>query len=367
LGRPFEKHIDDNELSVLVPWPSETGRGIGLSGDTLLAAKSHVSSCIDCAGRVLEYRRIVSQFSNLAFSESAPEGTDCPTVTDVGWREVAAGSWPEWKARQLIVHASLCDHCGPLLRAAASNRQSVAGHGTALSRLKAESRSDPIGSPISTPSSSSWQVMKWLVPVAALVVIIGIFAMIPSSSPTSLSGPKFAEFAVRAHREHLQGKLALDVHSDSQEALNEWFKAKAQFAVSLPASPATTGEDRPYRLEGARLLPISDKTAAFISYRMPTVSMTDSPVSLVVTPDSIAIASGGIEVDFKKVSFHYATVQGYKVVTWSVHGLTYALVSQEGNRTQRSCMVCHSALRDRDLSQTPTPLPQREVIEPISQ
>ena len=116
------------------------------------------------------------------------------------------------------------------------------------------------------------------------------------------------------------------------------------------------------------MLPISDKTAAFISYRMPTVSMTDSPVSLMVTPDSIAIASGGIEVDFKKVSFHYANVQGYKVVTWSVHGLTYALVSQEGNRTQRSCMVCHSALRDRDLSQTPTPLPaQREVIEPISQ
>jgi len=49
-------------------------------------------------------------------------------------------------------------------------------------------------------------------------------------------------------------------------------------------------------------------------------------------------------------------VEGYKVVTWSLHGRTYALVSEEGNSTQRSCMICHSPMRDRDLSQTPTPL-----------
>ena len=75
-----------------------------------------------------------------------------------------------------------------------------------------------------------------------------------------------------------------------------------------------------------------------------------------VAPASVAVASGGIEVGFEKVTFHYATVRGYKVVTWSQHGLTYALVSQEGNNSQRSCMVCHSAMRDRDLSHTPTPL-----------
>jgi hypothetical protein len=73
-------------------------------------------------------------------------------------------------------------------------------------------------------------------------------------------------------------------------------------------------------------------------------------------------------VDFKKVSFHYATVDGYKVVTWSVHGLTYALVSEEGNNTQRSCMVCHSAMKDRDLSQTPAPFRlQANVPRPLWQ
>jgi hypothetical protein len=87
-----------------------------------------------------------------------------------------------------------------------------------------------------------------------------------------------------------------------------------------------------------------------------------------VTPDSVALASGGAVADFKKVSFHYSRVQGYKVVTWSVHGLTYALVSEEGNRTQKSCMVCHSALQDRDLSDTPTPLYSSErALEPLRQ
>jgi hypothetical protein len=96
---------------------------------------------------------------------------------------------------------------------------------------------------------------------------------------------------------------------------------------------------------------VGGKTAAYIAYQIQT-----GLVSLLVTPDSVAVASGGVEVDFTKVSFHYATVEGCKVVTWSVHGLTYALVSQEGNSTQRSCMVCHSAMKDRDLSRTPTPL-----------
>jgi hypothetical protein len=51
-----------------------------------------------------------------------------------------------------------------------------------------------------------------------------------------------------------------------------------------------------------------------------------------------------------------------------VNGLTYALVSEEGNDTQKSCMVCHSAMRDRDLSHTPTPLRQQSsnAFDPIA-
>jgi hypothetical protein len=179
----------------------------------------------------------------------------------------------------------------------------------------------------------------------------------PPSSGTPFSGLKFAEFAVNAHRQHAQGNLTLDIHLDSRQALNEWLKAKSPFSLALPGSPALPGEQRPYLLQGARLMPAGGKTAVYMAYQMQS-----GPVSLMVAPDSVAVASGGIQVDFKKVSFHYSTVEGLKVVTWSLHGSTYALVSQEGNNTQQSCMVCHSAMKDRDLSQTPTPLPAEPVL-----
>jgi hypothetical protein len=308
---------------------------------------------------VSKYWQLVNRFSNAVIPEAAPPGVDCPKGQDIDWHEVAAGLWPELKAMQVIMHAALCDQCGPLLRAATSvHDDPTPQEEELLAELKAPSRPtvnakrelippDPLPPPV-------WRrFLEWkmLVPALVVLVIVGVLGTRPPSSPTPLSGPEYAKFAVNTHKQHAQGSLALDVRSDSQQALNEWFKAKSEFSLALPASPASPGEERPYRLEGARFVQLGGRTAAYIAYHMQT-----GPVSLLVTPDSVAVASGGVVVDFKKVSFHYGTVEGYKVVTWSVHGLTYALVSQEGNSTQRSCMVCHSAIRDRDLSQTPTPL-----------
>jgi len=362
LERPFHKHIDNEELDALVPSSSESGQKLhGLSPDAVREAGRHVKSCEDCSGKVSQYRQLMEGFSNVAAPEAAPPGVDCPKDEDVDWHELAAGLWPELKAKQLITHAALCDHCGPLLRAA----MSVADEPTPreeklLAELKAPSRPDLIPTP-APPPAPRWQFLRWLVPAVALMVIVGVFVAKPPSSSTPLSGPEYAKFAVNTHKQHARGSLALDVRSDSQQTLNEWFRAKSRFALALPASPAVPGEERPYRLEGARLVEVGGKTAAYIAYQMQT-----GPVSLMVTPDSVAVASGGIEVDFKKVSFHYGMVEGYKVVTWSLHGLTYALVSQEGNSTQRSCMVCHSAMGDRDLSQTPTPLrAEGNAVQPV--
>jgi hypothetical protein len=226
-----------------------------------------------------------------------------------------------------------------------------------LAELKAPSRPDFIPQRV-PPLPSPRRFLRWLVPALALMVIAFVVSMKPPSSPTPLSGLKFAEFAVDAHRQHAQGNLALDFHSDSQQALNEWLNAKSPFNVALPASPAVPGEERPYRLQGARLVPAGGKTAVYVAYQMQS-----GPVSLMVAPDSVAVASGGVEAGFKKVTFHYRTLQGFKVVTWTLHGNTYALVSQEGNSTQRSCMVCHSDMRDRDLSQTPAPLRPETVLQ----
>jgi hypothetical protein len=364
-GRPFDKHLDSAELHALVPSMSESGRELhGLSPDSIREAELHVESCGDCRRKVSKYRQLVNRFSDGVVPEAVPPGVNCPKDQDVDWHEVAAGLWPELKARQLIMHAALCDHCGPLLRAATSvDDDPTPQEAKLLAQLKAPSRPHPIPPPVPVPTPPSWRFMRWLVPAVALMLTIGVLGTMPPSSPRPLSGLEYAKFAVNTHQQHARGSLALDVRSDSQQTLNEWFKAKSQFPLVLPASPSAPGEERPYRLEGARLVPLGGKTAAYIAYQMQT-----GPVSLMATPDSVAVASGGVEVDYKKISFHYAIVKRYKVVTWSQHGLTYALVSQEGNSTQRSCMVCHSAMRDRDLSQTPTPLrDERNTVEPVWQ
>jgi anti-sigma factor RsiW len=356
LERPFDKHIDNDELNALVPWSAETSQELhGLSPEAVRGAERHAQSCVDCSKKVAKYRQLLGRFSNVAISGAAPPGADCPK--DIDWYEVAAGLWPELKARQLIMHAALCDHCGPLLRTATSlDQPPTPQEEKLLAELKAPSRPDLVPRPV-RPSARRWPYMRWVVPAVAPILIVAALAIWWPFSPRPLSGAKFAAFAVSTHRQHAQGNLALDFRSDSQQMLNEWFKAKLAFSLALPASPAAPGEDRPYRLEGARLVQVAGKPAVYIAYQMQT-----GPASLVVTPDSMAVASGGVQVDYKKVTFYYRMVEGYKVVTWSLHGRTYALVSQEGNNTQRSCMVCHSALRDRDLSQTPTPLRAQPVL-----
>jgi hypothetical protein len=290
--------------------------------------------------------------------DPAPPGIECPQNVD--WHEVAAGLWPESNAAQLMMHAALCDHCGPLLRVATRTRHSPGTQeDTPPAVLNAPWQSDRV--PRTRWRLPIWQAVKWLAPASALIVVAAMLGTWPASSRTSLSGAEFAELAVNTHRQHAQGKLALEIRLDSQQTLNQWLKNKSPFSLVLPASPALPGEKRSYRPEGARVVRVGANRADFIAYQMEASELTENAVkpgdvSLMVVPASVAVASGGVEVRFTKVSFHYATVGGYKVVTWSVHGLTYALVSQEGNSTQRSCMVCHSAMKDRDFTHTPTPL-----------
>lgn len=342
-----------------------------LCPDAVGEAERHLDSCAFCRRKVEKYRQLVNGLSG-AVGSGAGSRADCSVGQDVDWYEVATGQWPELKAQQLIMHAALCDQCGPMLRgaAAAADDETTPEEEKLLAELRVPSRPEMQSTRRAIPAHPSpapaWRrVLLWkvFVPAVALLVIAGIFATKSTPAQTPLSGPKFAAFAVSAHRQHAQGRLALDVGSDSPRALHDWFQSKPQFSLALPTFPALPGEDRLYRVEGARLIQIDGKSAAYIAYRMQS-----GLVSLLVAPDSVAIASGGVEVDFAKVNFHYATVNGYKAVTWSVHGLTYALISQEGNRTQRSCMVCHSAMGDRDLSQTPTPLrDERTGVEPMWQ
>jgi len=53
------------------------------------------------------------------------------------------------------------------------------------------------------------------------------------------------------------------------------------------------------------------------------------------------------------LTFYYDTVDGYNVITWAskTRLVTYAMVSDRGERPQQSCIVCHAgpSAKDRDL------------------
>src|SRR6266851_4025507 len=187
MGRPVDKHIDNEELNALVPSSPEAAQQLhGLSPDAVREAERHVKSCRDCSGKVSKYRQLVNRFSNVVVSEAAPPGADCPNARDVSWHEVAAGLWPELKAKQLIMHAALCDHCGPLLRAATSvDDDPTPEEEELLAELKAPSRPDLTRERVLPPPPGRF--MRWLVPAVALILIVAALVV-----PTPLSGAKFA-------------------------------------------------------------------------------------------------------------------------------------------------------------------------------
>jgi hypothetical protein len=72
-------------------------------------------------------------------------------------------------------------------------------------------------------------------------------------------------------------------------------------------------------------------------------------ISLVVTSVSTSVASGGEETISKGLTFHTHRKEELQVVTWSVHNLTYALVSGVNVPAEQSCAVCHASAKERDL------------------
>jgi len=143
---------------------------------------------------------------------------------------------------------------------------------------------------------------------------------------------------------HSRGQLPLEIISSSPQQISEWFTGKVSFSLKLPNYQEVSGQEKLYRLEGARLVAFKNGYAAHIAYQMQR-----RPITLVATSALIAEPSGGEIFVSKGLKFHYDSINGLKVLTWKDHGLTYALVSDLEERGQRSCIVCHAGTKDSDL------------------
>jgi CHAT domain-containing protein/tetratricopeptide (TPR) repeat protein len=118
LTRPFDKHLDSDELDRLVSLQrtsvSDSGR---LLEPSLREAERHVESCQDCSQKLQVHKSVHSEILRMRAPNPSPPTPEC--MGDAEWLEVAAGLLPETKTRELMKHAAQCGHCGPLLKNAA--------------------------------------------------------------------------------------------------------------------------------------------------------------------------------------------------------------------------------------------------------
>lgn len=182
---------------------------------------------------------------------------------------------------------------------------------------------------------------NWVVAVAAALLVLlapVLVWRIVVRQPSS-----FALMAAETHLRHTRGQLPLEMESASPLNISGWFSNKVNFSVKLPNYQESSGQEKLYTLEGARLVSFEKEYAAYVAYRM-----KERPISLVIISDSVARPSGGEEIASRGLKFHYNAIDGLKVITWSDRGLTYALVSDLEERGQQSCIVCHEGTKDRD-------------------
>lgn len=179
--------------------------------------------------------------------------------------------------------------------------------------------------------------------VLSVALFVGLWGVAQYQKRDLHPPSEFACMAVDTHQRHLRRQLPLEIVSDEPERISAWFAGKVSFSVKLPNYQESSGQEKLYTLEGARLVAYRNDYAAYVAYQMGMQS-----ISLVVTSEGVAEPSGGEEISSKGLTFHYDSIQGLKVITWADRGLTYALVSDLEERGQQSCIVCHQGTKDQD-------------------
>ena len=177
--------------------------------------------------------------------------------------------------------------------------------------------------------------------LALVVLLLGcLFAFVPNVVRLARAA-SYVETAVATHRSYLDGNRPLTLRTGSPELVTAWFSDKVPFQFRLPNAQSAPNAPLSCRLTGASLVNYRGNPAALVIYEK-----EGQTISLLVASSKSAVVAGGDEVRFGTLTFHYRTDDGFKVITWSNHGLSYALVSSVSGSARESCLVCHQSMAD---------------------
>jgi len=179
--------------------------------------------------------------------------------------------------------------------------------------------------------------------LTSLVLVSGLFLLIAPKILHETRAASFVETALAAHRSYLNGNVSIGIRSKSPDLVTAWLRERVPFQFRLPNAQSVVDSIPAYELTGAGLVNDRGGVAALVTYQKP-----GQKISLLVEPSNSAVVSGGDEVRFGALTFHYRTDQHFRVITWSNHGLSYALVSAVSTSAKESCAVCHQSMKDRE-------------------
>jgi anti-sigma factor RsiW len=190
------------------------------------------------------------------------------------------------------------------------------------------------------PTTSRLLSLRVLAP--ALLIAAIFFVLVPETV-RQVQAANYAQTAVEEHRSYLNGQLPLELRSTSSEVVTAWFADKVPFDFHLPAAESLPENKPTYKLTGAARVSYKGVPAALVTYEGAA-----GKISLLIASAKSVVVVGGDVVQSGKLTFHYRTDDGYRVITWSNHSLAYALVSSVSGTATESCLVCHQNMTDRD-------------------
>jgi anti-sigma factor RsiW len=255
-----------------------------------------------------------------------------------------------------LAHVSKCAHCReqleserrlsellrrthPLYSASEELRvrvESVVAHHSAAAVDGTFGLRKRVVSFLSRPVKYAWLPTLNLRTVAAGFAAIALVLAFVPFMLQRVRAADYVETAVSTHRNYLEGKLPLEFNSDSPGEIAAWFAGKVPFHFQLPASQLGAKVDPAFRLSGGRIVSFKGGNAAMVTYHSQR-----EEISLLVASSKSAPAAGGDALRSNGLVFYFTSKGGFNVVTWTNHGLTYALVSSLHGSAQHSCLVCH--------------------------
>jgi len=115
LSRDPQSHLSPDELAGLAEETEPAASAASADFDRA-QAKAHADGCSVCGPRLRDHRSVQASLRSMASPVASERTSECPP--DEEWMEIAAGVYSTGQSAPLLEHASHCDHCGHLLRAA---------------------------------------------------------------------------------------------------------------------------------------------------------------------------------------------------------------------------------------------------------